>query len=177
MSASTGGPEPAAIEEARRRVFGLCRLLLGSTEMAKDATSEVFVRTLQAMDRYDVSLPFVPWVIAIARNHCLDLLRRRKLENRLFTAEPADEPRLSSPSPSPLGELLGKEERARVREALDGLAERSRVALVLRYYEDLGYAEIGQALGLTAQGVGTLIFRAKRELRERLATLESRGIA
>ena len=128
------------------------------------------------MESYDKTAPFAPWALAIARNHCLDLLRRRRIETRLFVPETDDLPRFASPAPSPLGELLGREERARVREALDSLPQRSRIALVLRYYEDLRYAEIGEALGLTSLGVGTLIFRAKRELRERVTALESRGI-
>jgi RNA polymerase sigma-70 factor (ECF subfamily) len=166
---------PAVVDEARRRVFGLCRLLLGSAPQAEDATGEVFVKTQRAIDTYDPTMPFVAWALTIARNHCMDLLRRRTVEQRLFSGDEPSERALTSPSPSPLGELLRREERAQVRKALGMLADRARAALVLRYYEDLSYEEIGRTLGLTRQGVATLVFRAKRELRERMAALTPGG--
>lgn len=45
-----------------RRVFGLCRHLLGSAEAAEDATSEVFMRAQKAMSSYDSALPFPRWL-------------------------------------------------------------------------------------------------------------------
>lgn len=175
MSARREALEPDVIDETRRRVFGLCRLLLGSAPQAEDATGEVFVKTQRAIDTYDPTMPFVAWALTIARNHCMDLLRRRKLEQRLFSGDEPSERALTSPSPSPLGELLEREERDRVRQALATLGERARTALVLRYYEELSYEEIGRTLGLTRQGVATLIFRAKRELRESAAALAPGG--
>ncbi len=175
MSSRPDALEPAAIEEARRRVFGLCRLLLGSVQQAEDATGEVFVKTQRALDTYDARLPFVAWALTIARNHCLDLLRRRKVERRLFSGDEPGETALASHAPSPLGELMHKEQRDRVRAALAHLSDRARTALVLHFYEELGYEEIGRILGLTRQGVASLVFRAKRELRERVAALATGG--
>jgi RNA polymerase sigma-70 factor (ECF subfamily) len=175
MSARREALEPAEIDQTRRRVFGLCRLLLGSVPQAEDATGEVFVKAQRAIDSYDPTMPFVAWALTIARNHCMDLLRRRKVEQRLFSGDEPGEAALTSPSPSPLGELLRREERDHVRAALATLGDRARTALVLHYYEELGYEEIGRTLGLTRQGVATLVFRAKRELRERVAALAPGG--
>jgi RNA polymerase sigma-70 factor (ECF subfamily) len=148
----------------------LCRLLLGpSTPAAEDATGEVFLKAQRAIGSYDRKMPLVAWLLAIARNHCVDVLRRRSREGRLFAEEPvADDERLAAQVPSPLGELLASEERALVRRAVAELPERLRLALVLRYYEDLGNEEIGQVLGLTRQGAATLVFRARQQLRLRL---------
>lgn len=166
----TGELNADTYPEARRRVFGLCRLLLGSSaSAAEDATGEVFLRAQRAIGSYNRTMPLVAWLLAIARNHCLDILRRRSREGRLFAEEPvADDERLAAQAPSPLGELLASEQRALVRRAVAELPERLRLALVLRYYEDLGNEEIGQILGLTRQGAATLVFRARQELRLRL---------
>lgn len=153
-----------------RRVFGLCRHLLGSGEAAEDATSEVFLRAQRAMSSYDSALPFPRWLLSIAANHCVDLLRRRRVEMRLFAPGEAELPEPPGSGPSPLGVLLVEEQRAAVRSAVAALPERCRAPLVLRYYADLSYEEIGVALQLPRSQVATLIFRAKKELRRVLAS-------
>lgn len=160
-----------------RRVLGLCRHLLGSLEAAEDARSDVFLRLPRAMDRYDPALPFDRWLLSVTSHHCLDLLRRRRLESRLFAAE-WDEtdkaPVGGEPGPSPLAAVLTEEGRARVRDALPRLPERYRISLVLRYYSELGYDEIASQLGVTRNHVAILIFRGKQALRRLLADLDER---
>jgi len=155
-----------------RRVFGLCRHLLGSAEAAKDATSEVFLRVQQAMGSYDNTLAFPRWLLSIASHYCLDQLRRRRVERRVFEEPEAEhearEATALAAGPSPLGELLAAEQRAAVRAAVARLSERYRVALALRYDSELSYDEIASALGLSRNHVATLIFRAKQELRRAL---------
>jgi RNA polymerase sigma-70 factor (ECF subfamily) len=70
---------------------------------------------------------------------------------------------------SPLGAVLRTEERVQVRDAIARLPVKYRVPLVLRYYSDLSYDEIAQQLSLPRNHVATLIFRAKQELRRKLA--------
>lgn len=157
-----------------RRVFGLCRHLLGSTEAAEDATSEVFLRAQRAMGTYDSSLPFPRWLLSIAGHYCLDQLRRRGVERRVFQTGEVEEPEATA-GLSPLGELLAGEQRAAVREALAALPERYRAPLVLRYYGDLSYQQIAAALDLTRAHVATLLFRAKQELRRTLEWTRKEG--
>ena len=129
-------------EAFSRRVLGLCRHLLGSPDAAEDARSDVFLRLPRALDRYDQALPFDRWLLSVTSHHCLDVLRRRRLEARLFAAEldePGGEAVGSAPGPSPLAAVLTEEGRTRLREALLRLPERYRVALALRYDGELGY--------------------------------------
>jgi RNA polymerase sigma-70 factor (ECF subfamily) len=74
----------------------------------------------------------------------------------------------ASSEPSPLGAVIGMEERVQVRDAIARLPENYRVPLVLRYYSELSYDEIAQQLDLERNYVAALIFRAKQELRRRL---------
>src|SRR5438093_13453435 len=73
-----------------RRVFGLCRYLLNSFDAAEDATHEVFLRAQRKLVTYDPSLPFSSWLSGIATNHCIDLLRRRSTEKRIFEMDGSD---------------------------------------------------------------------------------------
>jgi len=74
-----------------------------------------------------------------------------------------------SPEPSPLAAVMSTEERAQVRNAIARLPENYRLPLVLRYYSELSYDEIAQQLNLKRNYVAALIFRAKQDLRRKLA--------
>ena len=154
-----------------RRVFGLCRHMLDSRESAEDTTSEVFLKLQRSIKSYDGSIPFPRWLLRVAGNQCIDALRRRQRGRQVFVevedGAAAIEP--SGSEPSPLGAVLSTEERVQVRDAIARLPENYRVPLILRYYGELSYDEIAQQLGLQRNYVAALIFRAKQELRRKLA--------
>jgi RNA polymerase sigma-70 factor (ECF subfamily) len=154
-----------------RRVFGLCRYMLDSRESAEDATSEVFLKLQRSIESYDGSIPFPRWLLRVASNQCIDVLRRRQ-HGRQVIVEVEDRAAVieaTSSEPSPLGTVIRMEERAQLQAAIARLPENYRVPLVLRCYSELSYDEIGQQLGLQRNHVAALIFRAKQELRRKLA--------
>ena len=152
-----------------RRVVGLCRQLLGrSGGQAEDAAQEVFMRAYRALDRYDPTQPFSGWILRIASNHCIDLMRRRGKETRLFGDEDVETLEVESQDASALGALLSAEQADEVKAAIASLPEKYRIPLVLAYYEESSYDEIASALGITRNHVGVLILRAKQALRQRL---------
>jgi RNA polymerase sigma-70 factor (ECF subfamily) len=153
-----------------RRVFGLCRYMLDSRESAEDATSEVFLKLQRSIDSYDGSTLFPKWLLRVAGNQCIDVLRRR-LRGRKVIMEVEDGAALieaASSEPSPLGAVISMQESAQVRHTISRLPENYRLPLVLRYYGELSYDEIAQQLDLERNYVAALIFRAKQELRRRL---------
>jgi RNA polymerase sigma-70 factor, ECF subfamily len=154
-----------------RRVFGLCRHMLDSRESAEDATSEVFLKLQRSIKSYDGSIPFPRWLLRVAGNQCIDALRRRQ-RGRQVMVEVEDGAAATEPAgsePSPLSAVLSQEERVQVRDAIARLPENYRVPLILRYYGELSYDEIAQQLGTQKNNVAALIFRAKQELRRKLA--------
>jgi RNA polymerase sigma-70 factor (ECF subfamily) len=153
-----------------RRVQGLCRHLLRSAESAEDASSEVFVRVARMLTSYNGSVPFERWLFSIASHHCIDLLRKRQRERRWLGDEDVEALSIAIAADSPLNELIREERREAVREALAQLPGKFRAPLVLRYYGEFSYEEIAQQLHLTRANVATLVFRAKQELRQTLAT-------
>jgi RNA polymerase sigma-70 factor (ECF subfamily) len=154
-----------------RRVFGLCRHMLDSRESAEDATSEVFLKLQRSIESYDGSIPFPRWLLRVAGNQCIDALRRRQRGRKVIVEveDGAVAIETAGSEPSPLGVVLSTEERVQVRDAIAHLPENYRVPLVLRYYGELSYDEIAQQLGLQRNNVAALIFRAKQELRRKLA--------
>lgn len=146
----------------------LCRRLLGPGDEMEDARAEVFFRAQQALASYDAARPFRRWLLAIAAHHCLDRLRRRHIEGRLFAADELSELELAAAAPSPLGLALARERREELLLAVDMLPERHRAPIVLRYFAELPYDAIAELLGVTSRDVGVLLFRAKARLREAL---------
>jgi len=154
-----------------RRVFGLCRYMLNTREVAEDATSEIFLKLQRSIESYDRSIPFPRWLLRVAGNQCIDAMRRRQRGMKVFV-EVEDGTSViaaASSEPSPLGAVISTQERAQVRDTIARLPENYRVPLVLRYYGELSYDEIGQELGLERNYVAALLFRAKQELRRKLA--------
>lgn len=152
-----------------RQVRGLCRQLLGTTERAEDAAQESFVRAYRALASRDPAQPFIAWIMRIARNHCLDLLRRRSRERAIFGDEEVETIAAEAPGADGLGKALTSERAAAVNAAVAKLPERYRVPLALAYYADSSYDEIATALDITRTHVGVLLCRAKQLLRRELA--------
>lgn len=148
----------------QERVFRAALGFLHDREDARDITQEVFLRTVRAIDSLDVDRPLWPWLRRVTTNLSLNLLRRRHPHLSL------DElPEAALPAPSPGEPAWTKWE---LQEALGALPPLWRMVLTLRHEEDLSYEEIAQLTGLPDGTVKTYLFRARRMLRERLATQE-----
>ncbi len=146
-------------------IFRFCRRALPTREDAEDATGEIFVKVQEKLGQYDATRPFSAWLYKVAANHCWDLLRRRRVRQDLETGEVETLP-IEHPDPGQLEQMVQQSSGAEVRAALDTLPGRSRMALVLRYYSDLSYDEIAEALGLRRGFVGVVLLRARHQLRE-----------
>jgi len=148
-------------------LFRFCRRVLPTREDAEDAAMDVFVKLRAKLGQYDPERPFTAWLYKVAANHCWDLLRRRKIRQDLETEEAETLP-LEHPDPGQLDQIISEQTSGGVRQALGRLSDRARMALVLRYYADMSYDEIAEALGLRRAFVGVVLLRARHELRQAL---------
>jgi RNA polymerase sigma-70 factor (ECF subfamily) len=153
----------------------VCQRMLGDPQAAEDAVSEVFLRAHRALGGFSSDRPFRPWLIAIAGHYCIDQLRRRTSEARIFSRSEPQESDLESPGPSPLGRLVEAEQQQALGRAIEALPLRYRLPLLLRYFDDMNYEAIAESIGVTRNQVGTLLFRAKRLLREEVAARRTSG--
>jgi RNA polymerase sigma-70 factor (ECF subfamily) len=161
------------VEENKRSVYGLCLRLLADPEEARDAAQEAFTRAYASLESYDLEQAFSPWVLRIARNHCLDLLRRRiparaRVE---LDADPAEGPgrELPDTSAEPADAAIQK---AQTREALEqavaALPPNYREVVHLFHVEQLSYKEIASTMNIPMGTVMTWLHRARAQLRNRL---------
>lgn len=144
-------------------MYNVCFRMLGNPHEAEDAAQETFLKAYQHLNQYDPNRKFVNWLLAIASNHCVDRLRKRRL-----TLIPFDELRLWDPpqgdrgTPEPA--LTQQELEADVKDLLAELGAKDRAAIVLRYWHELSYAEIADALRLTESAVKSRLHRARNQL-------------
>jgi RNA polymerase sigma-70 factor (ECF subfamily) len=158
----------------KRTVFGLCLRLLRDGEEARDAAQETFVRAYGAIATYDAAQPFAPWLLRIARNHCLDLLRRRvpataqvRLDAEPEEGAPARE--LADAAAPGAEELLDRAQTRRTLEAAVGeLPPNYREVIQLFHVEHLSYKEIAATMDVPIGTVMTWLHRARGKLRTAL---------
>ena len=148
-------------------IFRFCRRAMPTREDAEDATMEIFMKLRDKLVQYDQSRSFAAWLYRVAANHCWDMLRRRKARHDKDTQDIEDLP-LEAPEPNQLEKLIEERTSDEVRKALDKLSARARMALVMRYYSDMSYDEIADALGVRRPFVGVVLLRARHELRQAL---------
>ena len=151
-----------------RRVRQICRYLLGSTDEAEDAVQEVFLRVRQRYDQFDRARPFESWIVGVASHCCVDRLRHRNRETRLFGTDDVERDTIPAELRSPLDALLARERGRELRQAVADLPVKYRVPVVLAYFNELGYAEIARLLGIEHGHVAVLLFRARQRLRRTL---------
>src|SRR5215831_2150103 len=149
-------------------IFRFCRRALPTREDAEDATMEIFgVKLQKSLGQYDPTRSFTAWLYRVAANYCWDVLRRRKIRQDKETEDVENVP-LEHPDPSALDRMIEERTSEEVRKALAKMGPRARMALVMRYYSDMSYDEIADALGVRRQFVGVVLLRARHELRQAL---------
>ena len=156
-----------------RHVLRVCRRFFRQPEDAEDAAAEVFLKLHRVLETRNEEVPFLPWVSQVAGRHCIDKLRRGKREKDscMGGADVSEVPDCSTPSP--LSQVLRKEEWLEVREQLIRLPKKYKVPLVLRYYKQMSYSEIARALKRQIPTVRMMIFHAKEQLRRNLRREQS----
>lgn len=149
---------------------------------AEDIAQNVFVQVYKAAGRYRTRARFAPWLFSIARNACLNELRRRSrhpaesLEIGHGSEEgPADRPLPDNQNPPPSQQVLRSELEAKVAEALSDLPENQRTAILLFQQQQMSYEEIAEVIGCSLVAVKSLIFRARETLKQRLKAYLATG--
>lgn len=127
----------------------------GQRELASDAAQDTFLRLAGALERLDPRRPLEPWLVRVAVNRTIDLLRRQR---RLVALEEADEPAVDD---EPFADPA-------LRRALAGLDPERRAVVVLHYWLDHTTPEIAELLDLPLGTVASRLSRALADLRSRL---------
>jgi RNA polymerase sigma-70 factor (ECF subfamily) len=141
-------------------------------ERAKEMAQETFIRVYVARGRFDAERRFRPWVLCIARNLCLNELKRKKavpmesLEEYASTARDESGDVLRSAADSPDQSLMTAERHAWLGRALHSLDGESREIVVLRFFERMAARDIAKVVGSTEGAVRTRLHRILKSMRD-----------
>ena len=150
------------VEVYQNPVYNLCYRMLSSANDAEDAAQETFLRAYHGLSRYDDQRSFSTWLLSIAAHYCIDQIRRRRFTVMSFEELPSFDPLDLGPGPE--RSLVAKEKQQQVQALLESLNPQDRAAVVMRYWYDFSYEEIGESLSLTVSAVKSRLHRARREL-------------
>ena len=160
------------VEAYQAVVFGTALRLVRDREEAAEVSNRTFFKAYRGLVTYDPSRPLRPWLLRIAANEALNALRGRTREAaHAVTGESAEiqlEQARGGPDPSEV--VPQQEQTAAIRAAVERLPEQMRLVTVLRYFDDLSYAEIAELTGQTVSAVGVTLLRARDRLRRELTT-------
>ena len=148
-----------------------CRIT-GNEEAAEDLCQEAFFRYHEK----EITFPNLDeakyWLIRVVKNAALNYTKRKDRERRAYMRAFREDQRVTD---SGEGELIKKETKREVTEALDQLPENLRIVLVLKEFGELNYKEIGRALGISEGNVKVRVFRARERMAGLLGTAVPAG--
>src|SRR4051794_24767898 len=149
------------VDRYQGRLLGFCRQMLGSTEDAEDVLQEVFVNAYRAMLADEREINLRPWLYRIARNRCLNYLRKPKAD-----AQESMDMVPEVEAASTAEKVHNREEFRQILSDVNKLPETQRAALLLREMDALSYEEIAAAMDTTVPSVKSLLVRARISLAE-----------
>lgn len=154
-------------QKHKRAIVGFALRFTGRIDEAEELAQEVFVNCYLAAPSYEPRAKFTTWLFRIARNHCLNELRRPA---RRVAGEPYDDERArANAGESPEALAASRALSSALTRELDALPENQRSALLLSREHGMSYEEIGETMNVSISAVKSLLNRAKKRLAARLA--------
>ena len=160
------------VDRYQRRLYWSCLRLVGDPDEAEDVVQEAFVRAYERLGDFDPTYRFYTWIYRIARNRCLNLLRRRRVWGLVTLSDPERAPALPSANRSDRP-VENRELAQALVDCRGTLPADQREAFDLRHADGLSYREIAAAIGAPEGTVMSRLARAREKMR---ACLESKGV-
>ena len=168
ISRARGGDREAfgeLVEQYRDNVYRLAYRMCGNAYDADEAAQEAFVAAWRALPNFRGDAKFSTWLYRLTTNAAIDVMRREKRHQTVGDGEMME---LADDADSPQETVERTEQQEAVQKALATLSEEYREVLLLRYMEELDYAEIAEVLQLPSGTVKSRINRAKAALKAAL---------
>ena len=172
----------ALVEKYKQPVMNLVYRTLRDATEAEDLTQHVFLQVYKSAHRYEVSAKFSTWIFTIARNLTLNEIRRRTrhpADSLDATSAEDDQPMIQVEDRKNFGApdaVLHAELQAKIDEAIGGLPEKQRTALLMCREDELSYEDMAKVLGCSLSATKSLIHRARETLKEVLKPYLRTGV-
>jgi len=163
------------VQKYRRPMLSFMYRMAHNSAVAEDLAQEVFLRVYRSREKYEASAKFTTWLYRIASNlavnHARDT-RHQRPENTVSLDEPDQESGLTIDLPdnslSAEEAIVRRERLAAIRQRVEALPERQKMALIMHKYQQMDYRQIAEVLKLSESAIKSLLFRAYETLRVQL---------
>jgi RNA polymerase sigma-70 factor (ECF subfamily) len=163
------------VQKYRRQIISFMYRMAHNTAAAEDLAQEVFLRVYRSRASYEPSAKFTTWLYRIATNLGVNYARdtrHERPENTMNLDEPDSEtgttPDLADRTPNAEEEILRRERLAAIRQKVEALPERQKMAVLMHKYQQMDYRQIADVLKLSESATKSLLFRAYETLRTQL---------
>lgn len=163
------------VQKYRRPIISFMYRMAHNSAAAEDLAQEVFLRVYRSRASYEASAKFTTWLYRIATNLGVNYARdtRHERPENVMNLDEADSetgqaPDLADKSPNVEEEILRRERLAAIREKVEALPERQRMAVLMHKYQQMDYKQIAEVLKLSESATKSLLFRAYETLRTEL---------
>lgn len=165
------------LDDYQQKVFSTCISFVPNKEDAEDVAQEVFLEVFKSISKFKGKSKLSTWIYRIATNKCLEFIRKKNTKKRFAFMQtilgneiPIDKTSYFTEFNHPGILLENKEKSATIFKAINTLPESQRVIFTLAKIDGKSYQEIVEITGKSLSSVESIMFRAKKSLKEKLAT-------
>ncbi|MDP4180034.1 MAG: sigma-70 family RNA polymerase sigma factor [Bacillota bacterium] len=152
------------VSRYKRLVFKVVFNIINNEHEVNDISQEVFLKVYKNLRSYNPEYKFSTWIVKVATNHCLDTVRKKKVDS-LSIEEAAD---VSDKNDTPEESYIRKEKVQRIREAISELPEKYRVPIILFHQNGLSYEEMMKVMNEPITIIKNRLYRARLMLKGKL---------
>lgn len=157
------------VEMYKKKVYYIAYRIHGDHDDAEDISQEVFIKVFKSIDRFRFDAKLSTWIYQISVNTSIDALRNRKSKQEMMETVHLESLPPGAGAAGPAEQITRDMLLQRIRQSLPDLSKKERMAFTMHYFNEFKLREIGEMLGLSVNTIKTLLLRAKRKLRKKLA--------
>ncbi len=163
----------ALMNRHRPAIFHIILRIVRDQEITADLVQETFMKAFSSLQTYRAEYKFSTWLYRIGANCAIDYLRKKRiktlsLDAQTDTGDGKIDIEVPDNSHNPEADLLNRERRVTINDAIDSLPDKYRLVIVYRHKDNKSYEEIAEALGIPLGTVKARIFRARELLKKKL---------
>jgi RNA polymerase sigma-70 factor (ECF subfamily) len=147
-----------------RRVYNVAYQFTGRHEEAEDLTQEIFLKIYRSLGTFDLDAAFLPWLIRVSKNMCVDHYRKRRRERLLVHGNWEKITTVACTRADPYQKTFSRERRAILLRALEQIPSDLKAVVILRDLQGLTYQEISESMDLPEGTVKSRLNRGRLEL-------------
>ena len=162
----------ALVRQYQGRVYAVAYHFMRDREEARDAAQEIFIKIYRGLGTMREGDRFLPWMLRLARNCCIDRLRRLKVRTPAAAVPVEEAPQITAGDPSPEDASLEEARHGLLYRAIARLGEKNREMILLREIQELKLEEIAEMLALPLGTVKSRSHRARLALAKAVRVLD-----